>query len=320
MAVKPLGPMVGRREILAARPDLAAAWDGAEAAFPIRVTRSWWDRIDHADPNDPLAAQALPDARENVPDEGDYLDPVGDLVMSPMPWVVRKHADRVLLLMTRRCHVNCRYCFRRNIAHGSGGDPTPAEWDAALAYATASGAEEAILSGGDPLAVRDAHLFDTMDRLRPSIPVIRIHTRAPIAMPSRVTDALVQGLRARSPVWVLVHVNHPRELSPDVDAALARLVDAGLPLLSQTVLLAGINDDPQVLAELSAALIRRRVFPYYLHHTDAATGNAHLRVSIERGLEIHTALARLTSGIGLPTYVIDPPDGSGKRPVASVLR
>jgi lysine 2,3-aminomutase len=188
-----------------------------------------------------------------------------------------------------------------------------------LAYAAQSGAREAILSGGDPLAITDTRLFEAIDALRPAIPVIRVHTRAPITYPRRVTAALAEGLAARGPVWVLVHANHPAELTPDVERALGTLVDAGLPVLNQAVLLAGINDDPDVLAALSERLVALRVFPYYLHHTDAAEGNAAFRVDPERGLAIHRALRARTSGIGLPAYVVDLPDGSGKIPVEEWL-
>jgi lysine 2,3-aminomutase len=307
--------MVGRAEMLRSRPDLAGVWAAADDAFPVRVTRSWWSRMDPLDPRDPLGRQVMPDADELVPAAGDLLDPVGETALSPLPWVVRKHADRVLLLVTKRCHVDCRYCFRRNIQPTEAQDPTDAEWDAALEYAAASGAHEVILSGGDPLAVRDDRLFAAIDRLKPTIPVVRVHTRAPITLPSRVTPALVAGLRERAPVWVIVHCNHQAELSADVDSALSRLVDAGIPVLNQSVLLAGVNDDPDVLEALSHALVARRVFPYYLHHTDAATGNAHFRVSTERGLAIYSALAARLSGLALPRYVVDPPDGSGKRDV-----
>ena len=156
-----------------------------------------------------------------------------------------------------------------------------------------------------------------MDALRPAVPVIRIHSRAPITAPHRVTEALAAGLSARGPVWVLVHANHPDELSEDVREALRRLVDAGLPVLNQAVLLRGVNDDVDVLEALSSELLSLRVFPYYLHHTDAVPGNAAFRVSIERGLDLHARLARRVSGIGLPRYVIDPPDGSGKIDVAT---
>ena len=257
----------------------------------------------------------LPHPAELTADPGDLADPVGDEACSPMPWVVHKYPSRVLLLMTKRCHLYCRYCFRRTHDPSDAEDPTEAEWSAAVAYARDSGAEEVILSGGDPLAVRDERLFAAIDALRPHIPVIRIHTRAPITKPSRVTPAFVQALVERAPVWVVVHCNHPRELSEDVSEALARLVSAGVPVLNQTVLLRGVNDDPEVLAELSRQLVRRRVFPYYLHHTDRVQGNAHLRVSFEEGRGIYASLRMLVSGVALPRYVLDSPDGSGKRDI-----
>ena len=316
------GPVVGRREVLEVRPDLAEVWTGADAAFPVRLTRSWWERMDPSDPSDPLALtdahpgnsclQALPDPRELESHPGDLQDPVGDAACSPMPWVVHKYPSRVLLLVTKRCHLYCRYCFRRDHRPSEREDPTPEEWQAALAYARKSGASEVILSGGDPLAVRDRTLLDAIDRLRPEIPVIRIHTRAPITRPDRVTEALVQGLAERRPVWVVVHINHPRELNADVDAALARFVDAGLPVLNQSVLLRGVNDRVEVLQALFEALVERGIRPYYLHHPDRAAGNAHLRVSTQEGLVLHAELARRVSGVALPRYVIDPPEGSGK--------
>ena len=257
----------------------------------------------------------LPDEAELKVDPGDLADPVGDEACSPLPWVVHKYPSRVLLLLTKRCHLYCRYCFRRTHDPSDSEDPTEAEWAAAVAYARDSGAEEVILSGGDPLAVRDERLFRTIDELRPRIPVIRIHTRAPITKPSRVTPELVQALVERGPIWVVVHCNHPRELAPDVTEALARLVDGGIPVLNQTVLLRGVNDDAEVLAELCRQLVRRRVFPYYLHHTDRVQGNAHLRVSFDEGRSIYAQLRTKVSGVALPRYVLDAPDGSGKRDV-----
>lgn len=306
------GRVVGRPEVTRRRPEVGAAWSAADALFPVRVTRSFWERADRDDPDDPLLRQVLPDPRELVAQPDDVPDAVGDLARSPLPWVVRKHADRVLLIATKRCHLYCRYCFRRTHQPGAALDPTAEEWEAALSYAETSGAEEVILSGGDPLVLKDEALFATVDRLRASIPVVRIHTRAPITQPARVTTALVAGLRARAPLWVLVHCNHPGELSADVDVALSRLVDAGLPVLNQAVLLRGVNDDAAVLARLSRELVRRRVFPYYLHQTDPVPGNAHLRVPVGEGLALYEELRRQVSGIALPTFVVDPDDGSGK--------
>ncbi len=308
------GRIAGRAEVLRRFPDVSRAlWNQAAAAFPVQLTQSWLARIRSAD--GPLGRQSLPHPSELVADPGDREDPVGEAARSPLPWVVQKHPDRALLLLTRRCHLYCRYCFRRG--HEGPTDPTPEELDDAFRFIRGSGARELILSGGDPLAVRDARILSCIDGVRPAVPVVRIHTRAPITAPFRVTDALVTGLAERGPVWVIVHANHPDELGADVRRALARLVDAGIPVLNQAVLLAGVNDDPDVLAALFGELTTLRVFPYYLHHPDHAPGNARFRLSTARGLQIHAALAQRVSGVALPRYVIDPPDGLGKLDVAA---
>ena len=306
------GKVLGRPEALRRYPTLdAEVWERARALFEVRVPRSWADRV--RSPDDPLGRQAFPSAAELQPDPEDLADPVGELGRSPVPWVIRKHDDRVLLLTTRRCHLYCRYCFRR--APHEREDPSDAELAAALDYIRGSGARELILSGGDPLACSDRRLWQILDAVRDAVPIVRIHTRAPITAPERVTPALVAGLRARAPIWVLVHCNHPDELSPDVRAALARLVDSGLPVLNQAVLLKGVNDDVDTLVRLCEDLATCRVFPYYLHHTDHAPGNAAFRVSVEDGRRIYAGLRDAVSGVLLPQYVWDPPDGSGKVPV-----
>jgi len=311
------GRIMGRVEALLRFPELSEElWRKADASFPVRITRSWAERIQ--DLADPLARQALPDAAELVADDQDIVDPVGDRLRRPVPWVVRKHPDRVLLLMTRRCHLYCRYCFRRDDEGPE--DPSPEELARALDYVRVSGARELILSGGDPLAVSDARLFSVLDAVRASVGHVRIHTRAPITAPFRVSAELVEGLRQRGPIWMLVHCNHPDELTAEVRAALARLSDAGIPLLCQSVLLAGVNDDLETLVRLSEALLSARVYPYYLHHPDPVPGNAAFRLSMERGLELHRALGRRVSGIGLPRYMVDPPDGLGKIEVAEWVR
>ena len=305
--------MARRADIVAARPDVASIWDQADGLFPVRVTASFWDRVDAHDPDDPLAAQVLPHPAELVDAPDDLLDPVGDARCSPVPWVVHKYPNRVLVLVTKRCHLYCRYCFRRDHSPGEQQDPSADDWARAWRYVDAAGPEEVILSGGDPLAVNDRRLEDALERARTAASVVRVHTRAPITFPRRVTPRLVELLRAGDvPTWVVVHCNHPRELAPDVDVALARLVDGGIPVLNQSVLLRGVNDDADVLAELSRALVRRKVFPYYLHHPDNARGNAHLRVPLEEAVELVAALRRRTSGISMPRHVVDMPDGSGK--------
>lgn len=306
--------MVGRPELTARHPELRGIdWNAVHERFPIRVPRTW---AAGAEPE--LLLQSLPDARELDVDPGDTPDPVGEQARSPLPWVVRKHSDRVLLLLTKRCHLYCRYCFRADHRPGDGDDPTASEWAAMLEYARTSGAREVILSGGDPLAIRDDRLFEAMDAVRMGLvepPVLRIHTRAPITAPARVTAALVLGIRARAPTWVFVHCNHAAELTPAVRTALAMLVDAGIPVCNQAVLLRGVNDNADTLARLCEELVALRVFPYYLHHPDAVPGNAHFRLSLAEGRVIYAALGRQVSGLALPRYVIDPPDGSGKRDV-----
>lgn len=304
--------MASRADLLAARPDLAPIWDEADAAFPVRVTASFAARMDPTDPSDPLALQVLPDARELEAQPGDLLDPVGDAACSPVPWVVRKYDSRVLVLLTKRCHLYCRYCFRRDHDPAEAQDPSSDEWERAWAYVASSGVEEVILSGGDPLAVNDRRLEDALKRAHSAAPVVRLHSRAPITFPRRVTENLVALLRAYGPTWLVVHCNHPRELSPDVDAALERLVGGGVPVLNQSVLLRGVNDDVDTLVELCTKLVRRRVMPYYLHQTDAARGNAHLRVPLEESVALVEALRQRVSGVAMPRHVIDPPDGGGK--------
>jgi lysine 2,3-aminomutase len=298
---------VGRPEVLTHRPDLADVWDAAHHAFPIRITRAFADRI--RDWSGPLARQVLPDPQELLVDPEDISDPVGDAQNSPVPWVVHKYPDRVLLLVTKRCHLYCRYCFRRNHDPGEGMDPSAEEWAAALAYACSSGAREVILSGGDPLTLANARLMAIIDHLRPHFPVLRIHTRAPVTHPRRITDELISGLSERGPIWVVIHANHVDEIDEDVRAAVSGLIDAGIVVLNQAVLLAGVNDDVDSLVALSHRLVEMRVTPYYLHHPDHAAGNAHFRVSRERGIAIHQALETRLSGIALPRYVVDGPEG-----------
>lgn len=307
--------MVGRAEVVAAYPHLAATWDDADAVFPVRITRSWWRRM-QGEPA--LAAQVLPSPEELRPAEGDLLDPVGDAQCSPVPWVVHKYPDRVLLLTTKRCHLYCRYCFRRTHKPEERLDPTPQAWSAALAYVAESGASEVILSGGDPLVLRDEALFETIDAVRavPSVRRVRIHTRAPITAPWRVTPELVEGLARRAPVYVVVHCNHPSEVDDDVRGALRALLDAGIAVLNQAVLLRGVNDAVDTLVALQERMGDLGVRPYYLHATDAVAGNAHLRVPLEDGLALVEAMSARLSGILRPRYVIDPPDGGGKVEVA----
>ena len=276
--------------------------------------------IDPADPADPIARQFVPDVAEFDHRPEERADPIGDDAHSPVKGIVHRYPDRVLLKLLHACPVYCRFCFRRERVGPGGEGLTAAERDAALAYVAAHPEIwEVILTGGDPMMLSPRRLGATVGRLDAidHVGVIRLHSRVPIVDPVRVTDDLVSALAAaRTAVWVSVHANHPRELTPEADRAIARLVDAGIPMVSQTVLLRGVNDDPAVLEALFRGLVRRRVKPYYLHHPDAAPGTGHFRLPLARGQEIAAALHGRVSGLCQPAYVLDLPGGHGKVPVA----
>jgi lysine 2,3-aminomutase len=265
---------------------------------------------------------ALPEPAELESCPGDLEDPVGETGASPVPFVVRKHRDRAVFLATARCHVYCRFCFRRGLPDRGHRDPTEEEAARALDYCAGEPElREVILSGGDPLTLPDERLRWILRRLAgsPHLVSLRVHTRAPVHDPTRVTPELADVLSSSLPLRVVLHVNHPRELTPETRRAVTVLLEAGIPLLNQTVLLAGVNDDAAVLETLCRALLRERIEPYYLHHPDRAVGSGSFRVSLERGLACFRELeARLAGGPALPSYVIDLPDGSGKVPVESL--
>ncbi len=317
---KRAGTVVGRKEVLVDRPDLKAIWDATDALFPVRITRSFLQRMNLSDPADPLARQVLPDPGELVPAEGDLDDPVGDAKCTPVPWVVRKHDDRALLLLTKRCHLYCRYCFRRTYSPTEAEDPTDAELATAIDYLKNAGLREVILSGGDPMAAKTSRILGSIDALREGgVRWIRIHSRALVTRPDRFDEAMCEALGQRGRIWVVTHANHPRELNQEVADAVRRLQRHGIGVLNQAVMLRGVNDDANTLVELSERLLEVGIKPYYLHHTDAVTGNAHFRVELERGLALYEAFKTKVSGLGVPRYVIDPPDGSGKVDVAAYL-
>jgi lysine 2,3-aminomutase len=261
----------------------------------------------------------VPDSAELDFSEGERADPIGDEAHAPVAGIVHRYPDRVLLKLVDICAAYCRFCFRREqVGKGSGALP-PDALAAAFGYIRAHREIwEVILTGGDPLVLSARRLKAVSAELATieHVKILRVHTRVPVAAPSRVTPALVRALKASGKaVYVAVHVNHPRELSHDVRRACARLVDAGIPLLSQTVLLRGVNDDAKVLGSLMRALVECRIKPYYLHHGDLAPGTAHWRTSIERGQSLLRALHGRYSGLCQPTYVLDIPGGHGKSPI-----
>jgi lysine 2,3-aminomutase len=290
------------------------------ARYAVAVTPAMAALIDRGDPADPIARQFIPDARELETRPEELPDPIGDDIHSPVPGIVHRYPDRVLLKATHACPVYCRFCFRREMV-GPGGEQAlaGARLDAAIAYIRGRDAiREVIVTGGDPLVLAPRRIAEIARRLAdiPHIEVIRWHSRVPVVAPERVTRALVDALQVPGKaVWIAVHANHPRELTCAARAAIVRLIDGGLPLVSQTVLLKGINDDAETLAELFRALVALRVKPYYLHHADLAPGTAHFRTTVAEGQAIMRALRGRVSGLALPTYVLDVPGGFGKVPV-----
>ncbi len=235
-----------------------------------------------------------------------------------MHGLVHRYPDRVLLLVTDRCAMYCRHCTRRRFAGSREHDTSKTQLDRYIAYLTRHPeVRDVILSGGDPLTQTDARLEDFLLRLRsvPSVEIIRLGSRLPITLPYRITDELCRMLEKYHPLYMNIHVNHPDELTPEVRDACNRLTRAGIPLGSQTVLLKGINDDPNVLKKLFQKLLTFRIKPYYLYHCDPAQGTAHFRTPIARGMELIEYLLGHTSGLAVPTYVVDAPHGAGKIPI-----
>jgi lysine 2,3-aminomutase len=303
-----------------AAPHEAGAVAQVAARYAVAIPPALAELIDRADPNDPIARQFVPDAAELTARPEDLADPIGDDAHSPVEGIVHRYPDRVLLKLTHVCAVYCRFCFRREmVGPGKAVALSPAAHDAALGYIAAHPEVwEVILTGGDPLVLSARRLRATMralDRIA-HVRIVRVHTRVPVAAPERITPELVRVLRLKTkPTYVAVHVDHARELSPGVRAALARLADAGLPLLGQSVLLRGVNDTAEALEALMRALVEARVKPYYLHHPDLAPGTAHFRLGIAEGQALVRSLRGRVSGLAQPTYVLDIPGGYGKAPV-----
>ncbi len=300
-------------------PDAIAALEAVAARYAIAITPAVAAMIDPADPLDPIGLQYLPSPEELISAPGEQADPIGDQIHAPVKGIVHRYPDRLLLTATYACAVYCRFCFRREVVGpGGAGGLTPAELDGALAYiAGHPEVWEVILTGGDPLVLSPRRIADLVQRISdiPHVKILRVHTRLPVADPEQVSEALVGALAgSRLTLAVGVHVNHARELTPAADAALARLAGAGALLLSQTVLLRGVNDRVEVLGDLMRALVERGVRPYYLHHPDPAPGTARFRVSLAEGQALVRGLRGRYSGLCQPTYVLDIPGGFGKVP------
>jgi lysine 2,3-aminomutase len=304
---------------LARASDLADL-EKVAARYAVAVTPAVASLIDVDDPDDPIARQFIPTAAELAKQPGEHADPIGDHAHSPVAGIVHRYPDRVLFKLVHVCAVYCRFCFRREMV-GPGKETalSDAAYGAALAYIREHGEIwEVILTGGDPLMLSPRRLADIMADLAAidHVRIIRLHTRVPVADPRRVTDEMVAALNVGGATcWVALHANHARELTGEARAACARLVDAGIPMVSQSVLLRGVNDDAATLEDLMRTFVECRIKPYYLHHGDLAPGTAHLRTTLERGQELMRALRGRVSGLCQPDYVLDIPGGVGKSPV-----
>ncbi len=297
--------------------DEAAAARVAER-FAISVTDHVAGLIDRTDPADPIARQYIPDAAELITAPHETDDPTADGPFTPIKGVVHRYPDRALLKPLLACPVYCRFCFRREVVGPDGGLLSEAELDAALAwFERTPSVREAILTGGDPLMLSPRRLGAILARLAavPHIDTLRIHTRVPVADPARIDAALLDALRPGKPVFIAVHANHAREFAAPAIAALGRLVDAGVPLLGQSVLLRGVNDSAQALEDLFRAMLRARISPYYLHALDAAPGTARFAVPDEQGLALLQSLRGRIPGHAIPAFVRERPAGGGKAPI-----
>jgi lysine 2,3-aminomutase len=250
---------------------------------------------------------------------GEADDPLGEDMDSPVPGLVHRYPDRVLFMVTDFCSTYCRYCTRSRMV-GKSHDYcfNLDQWERAIKYIEATPAiRDVLLSGGDPLTLSDDRLDWMLSRLRriPHVEFLRIGTKAPVVLPQRITPALTRMLKRYHPLWISIHFTHPDELTPETTQACARLADAGIPLGSQTVLLAGINDDVETMKRLMHGLLKIRVKPYYLYQCDPISGSSHFRTEVEKGLEIIRGLRGHTTGYAVPNYVIDAPGGGGKIPL-----
>ncbi|HWQ07332.1 MAG TPA: KamA family radical SAM protein [Feifaniaceae bacterium] len=288
-------------------------------AFRMAITPYYASLIDPGDPNDPVRKQAVPSILETRQDANDMADPLGEMEDSPVEHVVHRYPDRVLLLVTLQCSMYCRHCTRRRVVGEEDLPISETALQKAMDYIRShEEIRDVLISGGDPLTMSTAKLEHIVSSLRAieHVEIIRIGTRVPVVMPMRITSELTGMLKKYHPIWINTHFNHPNELTPEAARACAAIVDAGIPLGNQTVLLKGINDNAETMKRLLLGLVKMRVRPYYLYQCDLSCGIGHFRTKVETGIEIMHTLTGNISGYALPKYVIDAPGGGGKIPVA----
>jgi len=288
-------------------------------SLPLAITPYYASLLDKNDPQQPLRRSVVPVLTENLRSAGEFEDPLAEDHDSPVPGVIHRYPDRALFLVTEFCSTYCRYCTRSRLVGRSHRMVfQKKQWDQAIAYIEATPAiRDVLLSGGDPLTLPDEKLEYLLSRLRqiPHVEMLRIGTKAPVVLPHRITPALTRMLRRYHPLWMSIHFTHPEELTPEVREACTRLADAGIPLGSQTVLLAGVNDRVETMKDLVHGLMRIRVRPYYLYQCDPILGSSHFRTPVAKGLEIIRGLRGHTTGYAVPSFVIDAPGGGGKIPL-----
>lgn len=305
--------------IFALSADERAAVERLAGALPVGVTPYYASLFDRENPDDPLRRTHLPVLDEFAATPGEQDDPLGEDHDTAVPGLVHRYPDRVLFLTTGFCSTYCRYCTRSRMV-GTVGEYSfgLGQWQRAIDYIAARPQiRDVLLSGGDPLTLADEKLEWLLDRLRsiPHLEFLRIGSKIPLVLPQRITKDFVRMLRRYHPLWMSIHTTHPDELTPEATEACNRLADAGIPLGSQTVLLAGVNDDVETMRRLMHGLLRRRVRPYYLYQCDPIKGSAHFRTPVEKGLEILRGLRGHTTGYAVPTFVVDAPGGGGKIPL-----
>lgn len=286
--------------------------------FSVSITKQLYEQIDIENSNDPIARQFLPNEQELILSDRELADPIGDDAHKAVKGIVHRYPDRCLFTPVHVCPVYCRFCFRREKVGEASETLKPAEIDAAIEYiASQKTIWEVILTGGDPLILKPALLANLLRRLEAieHVEVIRIHTRVPVVDSARINAELIQALVLNKPVYIVLHANHPAEFTQAAQDACKAIVDAGLPMLSQTVLLHELNDNIEVLSALMRCFVRLRIKPYYLHHADLAKGTGHFRTSIAKGQELMRQLRGRFSGLCQPTYVLDIPHGFGKAPI-----
>jgi lysine 2,3-aminomutase len=312
--------LAGLERMLELSDEEVAAIKRHTGALPLGITPYYASLLDRYDAGHALRRTVVPVLGEFTTSRGENQDPLGEDSHSPVPGLVHRYPDRVLLLVTNFCSVYCRYCTRARMV-GSVGERSvkKSDIDAALEYIERTKAvRDVLISGGDPLSLDDDRLDYILRRLRkiPHVEFVRIGSKQPVVQPMRVTPALTRILKRYHPLWMSLHFTHPDELTPEVTQACGRLADAGIPLGSQTVLLKDVNDDIDTLKKLMHGLLRNRVKPYYLYQCDPISGSAHFRTPVATGVELIRGLRGHTTGYAVPTFVVDAPEGGGKIPVS----